>query len=184
MCSKKGKDYPIGRKGDGHRFLGFTRCDLHRLPGEGPNGHRALLCQIIGPVQRRITKKKVLFHHDNAPAHTSVVATANWSNYTTNCCPIHYIWPRATFFLFPNLKKSLAEQKFELSAEVENVLHDTKSLLRYWHHRAMRLSTYRTVLVYIYMYCIWFLAHPLQNFSLLIISQKDQQNLMITVGKF
>ena len=30
----------------------------------------------------------------------------------------------------------------------ENVLHDSKSLLQCWHHRAVGLSTYRTILVY------------------------------------
>jgi len=41
-------------------FLGFTRCDLHRLPGEGQNGHRAVLCRIIGPIRRRIAENKNL----------------------------------------------------------------------------------------------------------------------------
>jgi len=69
-CSDEGEDCPIGRKGDGHRFLGLTRCDLHRLPVEGQNGHRAVLCRIIGPTHRRIAEntaplgeEKVLFHH-------------------------------------------------------------------------------------------------------------------------
>ena len=30
----------------------------------------------------------------------------------------------------------------------ENVLHDSKSLFRYWHHRVVRLSTYWTALVH------------------------------------
>ena len=66
-------------------------------------------------------KKKVFFHHDKAPAHTSAVATVNWSNCTMNFCPIDrilQIWPHVTFFLFPNLKKSLAGQKFESNEEV------------------------------------------------------------------
>jgi len=86
-CSEEGEDCPIGRKGDGHRFLGFTRCDLHRLPGEGQNGHRAVLCRIIGPIRRRIAEntapfgeEKVLFHHDNAPAHTSAATEAYFSD--------------------------------------------------------------------------------------------------------
>ena len=54
--SEEGEDCPIGRKGDGHRFLGITRCDLHPLPGEGKNGHRALLCQIIRPIKRQIAE--------------------------------------------------------------------------------------------------------------------------------
>ena len=47
-CSEEGEDYPIGKKGDGHRFLGVARCELHRLPVKGQNGHKALLCRIIG----------------------------------------------------------------------------------------------------------------------------------------
>jgi len=98
--SEKGEDCPIGRKGDGHRFLGFTRCDLHGLPGEGQNGHRAVL---LRKIRTHLAKKKVLFHHDNAPDHTSSLAKANWSNWATNCYPIHHhfqIWPRVTSFCF------------------------------------------------------------------------------------
>ena len=66
ICSKEGKDGPIGRKGDGHRFLGFTRCDLHRLPGEGQNDHRALLCRIIRPIRRRIAEKTAPFGEEKS----------------------------------------------------------------------------------------------------------------------
>lgn len=74
---------PIGRKGDGHRFLEFTRCVLHRLPGENQNGQRALLCRIIGPIRRKLkkkrphlSKKKALFHIyvTRSHQHTSAVA--------------------------------------------------------------------------------------------------------------
>jgi len=65
-CSEEGEDCPIGRKGDGHRFLGLTRCDLHRLPGEGQNGHRAVLCQIIGPILRRITENTAPFGEEKS----------------------------------------------------------------------------------------------------------------------
>lgn len=34
MWSEEGEDCFIGQKGDGYRFLEFTRCGLHRLPGE------------------------------------------------------------------------------------------------------------------------------------------------------
>ena len=128
ICSEEGKDGPIGRKGDGHRFLGFTRCDLHRLPGEGQNDHRILLCRIIGPVWRRIaekrphsSKKKVLFHHDNAPAHTSAVATAKLFELGYELLPHQPYSPDLApcdFFLLQNLKKSLAGQKFESNDEV------------------------------------------------------------------
>lgn len=45
---------------NGYRFLGFTMCDLHRLSGEWPTDHRALLCRIIGPIRTRIAEKR---HH-------------------------------------------------------------------------------------------------------------------------
>jgi len=60
-CSEEGEDGPINRKGDGHRFLGFTRCDLHRLPGEGKNGRKAVLCRIIGSIRRRIAENTAPF---------------------------------------------------------------------------------------------------------------------------
>lgn len=70
-------------KADGYNFLGFKRCVLYRLLGEGQNSHRALLCWIIGPIRRwiaekrpHLSKKKVLIRHNNEPAYTSYVATA------------------------------------------------------------------------------------------------------------
>jgi hypothetical protein len=105
-CSEEGKDCPIGWKGDGHCFLEFTRCDL---PKEGQNCHRALLCQIIRLIRRRIAekrpylvKKKVHFHHDNAPAHSFAVATAELVklHYKLLPHPPYQIWPHVTFFCF------------------------------------------------------------------------------------
>jgi len=55
-CSEEDVNCPIGRKGDGHLFLGLTRCDLHRLPGEGQKAHRAVPCRIIEPIRRRIAE--------------------------------------------------------------------------------------------------------------------------------
>lgn len=49
---------PIGRKGDGHRFLRFARWYLHRLQGVGQNSHRALQCRIITSILRRIPGKR------------------------------------------------------------------------------------------------------------------------------
>jgi len=65
-CFEEDEDCPIGRNGDGHHFLGFTRCDLHRLHGEGQNGHRALLYQIIGPIRRRIAEKTATFGEEKS----------------------------------------------------------------------------------------------------------------------
>jgi len=65
-CFKEGEDCPIGRKGDGHRFLEFTWCNLHRLPGEGQNGHRAVLCRTIGPIRRRIADNTAPFGEEKS----------------------------------------------------------------------------------------------------------------------
>lgn len=47
-CSEEDEDCSDGRKADSQRFLRLTRCDLHRLLGEGQNGHRTLQYWIIG----------------------------------------------------------------------------------------------------------------------------------------
>jgi len=63
--------------------LGFTRCDLHRLPGEENTVtglyYEELLGRFAADLQKirpRLAKKKVLLHHDNAPAHTFALAKA------------------------------------------------------------------------------------------------------------
>src|SRR5436190_21765823 len=68
--------------------------------------------------------------------------------------------PILLFFHFSKIRgharfHTRSKQNYESdSAEIltvavyENVLHDSKSLLRYWHHRAVRLNTFRTALVY------------------------------------
>ena len=48
-----------------------------------------------------LSKKKVLFHHDNAPHTRPQSQPLNWSNYATNCSLIHPTlptWPPVTFF--------------------------------------------------------------------------------------
>ena len=63
-----------------------------------------------------LAKKKGLFHHDNAPAYTSVVATAKLVELGYKLLPHPpYSLDLTTcdFYLFPNLKKSLAEQRFK-----------------------------------------------------------------------
>jgi len=96
--------------------------------GEGQNGQRAVLCRIIGPIRRRIAKKrphlakkKVLFHHDNAPAHTSALAKSKLVELGYELLPYPPYSPDLApcdFFLFPSLKKSLAGQKFASNEEV------------------------------------------------------------------
>ena len=101
--------------------------NIHDLVSQ--NDHRTLLCRIIGPIRRRIAEKTApfgeekiwLFHHDNAPVHTSAVATAKLLELGYELLPHPPYSPDLApcdFFLFPNLKKSLAGQKFQSNEEV------------------------------------------------------------------
>lgn len=68
-----------------------------------------------------LAKKKILFHHDNAPAHTSAVVTVKLSELRYEILPHPPYSPDLApcdFFLFPNLKKSLTGQKFESNEDV------------------------------------------------------------------
>jgi len=63
----------------------------------------------------------VLFHHDNAPAHTSALAKTKLVVLGYELLPHPPCSPDLApcdLFLFPNLKKSLAEQKFASNEEV------------------------------------------------------------------
>jgi Transposase. len=68
-----------------------------------------------------LEKKKVLFQHDNTPAHASTVATAKLVELHYELLPhlpySSHLAP-SKFVLFPNSKKSLAKQKFESNEEV------------------------------------------------------------------
>jgi len=67
-----------------------------------------------------LANKKVLFHHDNAPPHTSALAKAKLVELTYELLPHPPYSPdlaQCDFFLFPNLK-SLAGQKFASNKEV------------------------------------------------------------------
>jgi len=69
----------------------------------------------------RLAHKKVLFHHDNAPAHTSAIVVAKLMEigfqlvshppYSPDLAPSDY-------YLFPNLKKWLAGKRFYSNEEV------------------------------------------------------------------
>jgi len=72
-------------------------------------------------IRTHLAKKKVLFHHDNAPAHTSALAKAKLVELGYELLPHPHYSPdlaQCDFFLFPNLKKSLAGQKFASNEEV------------------------------------------------------------------
>lgn len=68
-----------------------------------------------------LIKKKVLFHHDNAPAHSSHVATAKLVELGYELLPHPPYSPDLApcdFFLFPNMKKWLGGKRFTSNEEV------------------------------------------------------------------
>lgn len=68
-----------------------------------------------------LAKKKVLFHQDNAPAHSSAVATSKLVELGYELLPHPPYSPDLApcdFFLFPNMKKWLAGQRFSSNEEV------------------------------------------------------------------
>ena len=108
------------------RFLfleGKSRSEIKECLG-AVYGDSSLLGRIDVELQKKrpyLAKKKVLFHHDNAQAHNSAVATAKLVELSYELLPHPPYSPDLTpcdFFLFPNLKKSLAGQKFESNEEV------------------------------------------------------------------
>ena len=63
----------------------------------------------------------MLLHHDNAPAHTIAVATTKLVELDHELLPHPPYSPDLApcdFFSFPNLKKSLAGERFESNEEV------------------------------------------------------------------
>ena len=71
-----------------------------------------------------LSKKKVLFHHENASAHSSVIADAKLVKYDINCFLIHLTLDLASnnFFPLPNLKKWLRRKRFSSNCEIINAI--------------------------------------------------------------
>jgi len=75
----------------------------------------------VQKIRTHLAKKKMLLHHYNAPAHTSALAKAKSVElgYELQTHPPYSPdLALCDFFLFPNLKKSLAGQKFASNEEV------------------------------------------------------------------
>src|SRR5436190_22178427 len=72
-----------------------------------------------------LAKKKVLFHQDNAPVHTSVIAVAKINELNFELLPHAPYSPDlapSDYFLFPNLKKWLGGKRFANNEEVESAV--------------------------------------------------------------
>jgi histone-lysine N-methyltransferase SETMAR len=79
------------------------------------------LNEAIKAKRPHLAKKKVLFHHDNAPAHTSRIVTAKLEELRFERVPHAPYSPDlapSDFFLFPNLKKWLGGRRFTSNEEV------------------------------------------------------------------
>ena len=122
-CSKESEDCPIGRKGDGHRWDSQGVIYIDYLEnGKTVTGlyYAKLLDRFDAKLQIKrphLAKQSALlpwqctgWHlcHRQAKLHYKLLPHPLYSPDLTPC----------DFYLFPNLKKSLAGQKFELSKEV------------------------------------------------------------------
>jgi len=127
FCSEEGEDCPICRIGDGHRFLDLQGVIYNDYLEKGQTVTGLYYAELLGQfaaelqkVRPHLVKKKVLFHHDNAPAHTSALEKAKLVELGYELLPHPPYSPDfapCDFFLFPNLKKSLAGQKFASNEE-------------------------------------------------------------------
>jgi len=68
-----------------------------------------------------LAKKKILFHHDNAPAHSSIIAMSKIHELKFELMPHPPYSPDlapSDYYLFPNLKKWLGGKRFKSNEEV------------------------------------------------------------------
>lgn len=73
-----------------------------------------------------LSKKKVLFHQDNAPVHTSGIAMAKIEELKFELLPHAPYSPDlapSDYFLFPNLKKWLGGKRFASNEDVESTVN-------------------------------------------------------------
>lgn len=75
---------------------------------------------------QRLSEKKVLFHQDNAPVHTFVIATAKINELKFELLPRTTYSPdlaTSNCFLFPKLKKWHSGKRFANNEEVESAVN-------------------------------------------------------------
>lgn len=86
--------------------------------------YASLLDQLHSEIKTKrphFAKRTVLFHHDNAPAHSSAIATAKLFELRYEIVPHPPYSPDlapSDYYLFPNLKNFLAGKKFASNSEV------------------------------------------------------------------
>jgi histone-lysine N-methyltransferase SETMAR len=82
---------------------------------------------VIGEKRPGMAKKKVLFHHDNAPVHSGRVASQKLSDLKFQVLPHPPYSPDlapSDYHLFPKLKTFLAGQKFQSNEDVMKCVND------------------------------------------------------------
>lgn len=86
----------------------------------------ALLDRLNDEIKKKrphMAKKKVLFHHDNAPAHSSLKAMVKLNDLRYELLPHPPYSPDlapSDYYLFPNLKRWLQGKRFHSNEEVES----------------------------------------------------------------
>ena len=88
----------------------------------------AYYCELLDRLKTEIAikrphlaKKKALYHHDNAPAHSSMIAQAKLHEIKFEMVPQPPYSPDLSpsdFYLFPNLKRWLTGQQFYSNEEL------------------------------------------------------------------
>lgn len=84
------------------------------------------LSDVVKQERPHLNRKKILFHHDNAPVHTAKVAIAKIQELRLELLPHPPYSPDLApcdFHLFPNLKKWLGGQKFSSNTEVVDAVN-------------------------------------------------------------
>lgn len=73
--------------------------------------------------RKHLVKKKILYHHDNAPAHSSLIAQAKLFELGYELLPHPPYSPDqapSDYYLFPNLKRWLCGKRFYSNEELED----------------------------------------------------------------
>ena len=80
----------------------------------------------------------MLFHQDNAPVHTSVIVMAKFNELKFKLLPHAPYLPDfapSDYFLLPNLKKWLGDQRFTNNEEVESAVNGYFEDIAGYHYK-------------------------------------------------
>ncbi len=122
----------VGAETDGQCFLGLKRNDFCGLPWRTKDYHGSILRRSFNEIETNIGEKttrkviqRILFHHDNAPAHSSKVVRAVLREFWWEILPHPPDSPDLTpydLFLFPKLKEHLKGVRFRSIDEAKTTV--------------------------------------------------------------